>query len=79
MLETTTTTLPLYIKDPVPVPLPGPRSKGLTGMLRSLAVGESMTMPREAANDIYKLGNVLGMSFMARRLDSERSRVWRTA
>jgi hypothetical protein len=77
MTETTTTTLPLFVKDPVPVPLPGPRSKGLTGYLRELAVGESATVPRKAADDIYKLGAVLGMSFTARRLDARRSRVWR--
>ncbi len=78
-MSTTASYSPLFVKDTVRVPLPGPRSRGLTGYLRELAVGESMTMPREAVNDIYKLGAVLGMSFMARRLDSERSRVWRTA
>ena len=74
-----TATLPLYIKDPDRIPIPGPRAKGLTGMLRELAVGESMTMPRIASGDIYKLGATLGMSFVARRLDSQRSRDWRTA
>jgi hypothetical protein len=69
----------LFIKDTVPVPLPGPRSKGLTGYLRELAVGESMTVPRKAADDVYKLGSILRMRFTARRIDSARSRVWRTA
>jgi len=68
-----------YVKDPTPVPLPPPRLGGLTRLLRELAVGESATVPRATADDIYKTGRVLRRCFTARRIDAERSRIWRTA
>jgi hypothetical protein len=74
-----TATLPRFIKDLDRIPLPGPRAKGLTAMLRELAVGESLTMPRAAAGDVYKLGSTLGKRFVARAISEERARVWRTA
>ena len=81
--ETAASLLPLnshrYVKDDVPVPLPRPRLGGLTRLLRSLDVGESGVIPRKAADDVYRLGAVLGRTFTARRIDSEKSRVWRTA
>ena len=83
MSSTTTAPLPLnahrYMKDSTPVPLPPPRIGGLTRLLKELAVGESATVPRESADDIYKTARVLGRAFTARKIDSERSRIWRTA
>ena len=66
-----------YVKDPVPVPLPPPRLGGLTRLLKGLAVGESGVIPRRAADDIYRLGVVLNRTFKTRRIDAEKSRVWR--
>jgi hypothetical protein len=66
------------LKTPSP-PLPPPRIGGLTRLLKELAVGESATVPRATADDIYKTGRVLGRVFTARRIDAERSRIWRTA
>jgi hypothetical protein len=68
-----------YKKDDIPLPLPAPRIGGLTRLLRELAVGESATVPRASADDIYKTARVLNRTFTARRIDVERSRIWRTA
>jgi hypothetical protein len=68
-----------YVKDAVPVPLPPPRIGGLIRLLKELNVGESATVPRATADDIYKTGRILNRSFTARRIDAERSRIWRTA
>jgi hypothetical protein len=66
-------------KDDVAFPLPNPRALGLTELLRALAVGESGVVPRHTAQDVYKTGLALGRRFTCRRIDSERSRVWRIA
>jgi hypothetical protein len=70
---------PYYVKDTIPQPLPPPRIGGLARLLRELNVGESAVIPRRSADDIYKTGLTLGKTFTARRIDSERSRIWRTA
>jgi hypothetical protein len=80
MPETATLPLnPYYVKDAVPLPLLPPRIGGVARLLRELDIGESAVIPRRSADDIYKTGLTLGRTFTARRLDSERSRIWRTA
>jgi hypothetical protein len=68
-----------FRKDAVPMPLPAPRAVGLTRLLGGLDVGESAIVPRRSTNDLHKTGAALNMTFTARRLDAEWSRVWRTA
>jgi hypothetical protein len=70
---------PLYVKDTDRLPIPPPRIGGLTRLLGELSIGESATVPRTRADDIYKVGNLLGRSFTARALNEERSRIWRVA
>ena len=68
-----------FRKDATPMPLPTPRATGLTRLLGGLGVGESAVVPRRSANDLGKTGTTLNMTFTARRLDAEWSRVWRLA
>jgi hypothetical protein len=71
------TTTSLYVKDTDRLPIPPPRIGGLARLLGELAIGESATVPRKSADDIYKVGNLLGRTYTARAINSERSRIWR--
>jgi hypothetical protein len=81
MPETTAVALPFNSchKDEIPVPLPSLRVTGLAAFLRELGVGESGIIPRRSSDDVYRMARTLGKTFTTRALDSERSRVWRTA
>jgi hypothetical protein len=46
-------------------------------MLGQLAIGESATIPRRSADDVYRMGQALQKTFTTRAIDSKKSRVWR--